>query len=100
MIASIADPGAPSTSTPFGHALNVLAAQDERIVGLTADLGTYTDRHVFAKENPIRYFEMGMAEQVMMMAASSVWGRTRVSCSRAGTRQAVAKTALRRVSGF
>lgn len=72
MIASIADPGVPTTSAPFGHALNALAAEDDRVVGLTADLGKYTDMHIFAKENPSRYFEMGMAEQVMMMAAAGM----------------------------
>ncbi|GAA1393927.1 transketolase family protein [Luteococcus peritonei] len=72
MIASIADPGIPTTSAPFGHALNELAAKDQRIVGLTADLGKYTDMHIFAKQNPDRYFEMGMAEQVMMMAAAGM----------------------------
>lgn len=72
MIASIADPGVPTTSAPFGHALNELAAKDERIVGLTADLAKYTDMHIFAAENPSRYFEMGMAEQLMVGAAAGM----------------------------
>ena len=72
MIASIADPGVPTTSAPFGQALNELAAKDERIVGLTADLAKYTDMHIFAAENPSRYFEMGMAEQLMVGAAAGM----------------------------
>lgn len=72
MIASIADPGVPTTAAPFGHALNALAARDERIVGLTADLSKYTDMHIFAAEYPDRFFEMGMAEQVMMGAAAGM----------------------------
>ncbi len=72
MIASIADPGVRTTPAPFGHALNELAAKDPRIVGLTADLGKYTDMHIFAREFPGRFFEMGMAEQVMMMAAAGM----------------------------
>lgn len=72
MIASIADAGVRTTSAPFGHALNALAAVDPRIVGLTADLSKYTDMHIFAAEYPDRFFEMGMAEQVMMMAAAGM----------------------------
>ncbi len=72
MIASIADPGVRTTMAPFGHALNALAATDDRIVGLTADLGKYTDMHIFAQANPDRFYEMGMAEQVMMMAAAGM----------------------------
>jgi transketolase len=72
MIASIADAGVRTTSAPFGHALNALAAADERIVGLSADLAKYTDLHIFAREYPDRFFEMGMAEQAMMMAAAGM----------------------------
>jgi transketolase len=72
MIASIADAGVPTTSAPFGHALSALAASDPRVVGLTADLAKYTDLHVFAAEFGDRFFEMGMAEQVMMGAAAGM----------------------------
>ncbi len=72
MIASIADAGVKTTSAPFGHALNALAATDDRIVGLTADLSKYTDMHIFAAQNPTRFFEMGMAEQVMVGAAAGL----------------------------
>jgi transketolase len=72
MIASIADPGVRTTKAPFGEALAALAEQDSRIVGLSADLAKYTDMHVFAKAHPERFFQMGMAEQSMMMAAAGM----------------------------
>jgi transketolase len=62
MIASFADPGVRTTPVPFGHAMVAAAEADDRIVGLTADLGQYTDMHIFAKAFPEWYFQMGMAE--------------------------------------
>ena len=62
--------GAARTETaPFGHALVRAAEKDPRIVGLTADLGKYTDIHVFAEKFPNRFFQMGMAEQSLIGAA-------------------------------
>ncbi|MFD4253696.1 transketolase family protein [Amycolatopsis thermoflava] len=72
MIASFADPGQKTTSAPFGHALAALAEQDTRVVGLTADLGKYTDMHVFAQAHPDRFFQMGMAEQLLLGAAAGM----------------------------
>src|SRR5258705_6388968 len=72
MIASFADPGVRTTPAPFGHALVSAAEADDRIVGLTADLGKYTDMHVFAKAFPERYFQMGMAEQLLFGAAAGL----------------------------
>jgi transketolase len=72
MIASIADPGVPTTKAPFGQALATLADRDPRIVGLSADLSKYTDMHIFAHAHPERFFQMGMAEQAMMMAAAGM----------------------------
>lgn len=72
MIASFADPGQRTTSAPFGHALAALAEADDRIVGLTADLGKYTDMHVFAEAHPDRFFQMGMAEQLLLGAAAGM----------------------------
>jgi transketolase len=42
------------------------------VVGLTADLGKYTDLHIFAKQFPERYYQMGMAEQLLFGAASGL----------------------------
>lgn len=72
MIASFADPGQKTTPAPFGHALVKAAAADDRIVGLTADLGKYTDMHVFAQAFPQRFFQMGMAEQLLFGAAAGM----------------------------
>ena len=72
MIASFADPGQKTSPAPFGHALVKAARQDDRIVGLTADLGKYTDMHIFAKEFPDRFFQMGMAEQLLFGAAAGM----------------------------
>jgi transketolase len=72
MIASFADEGQRTTSAPFGHALVAAAQEDERIVGLTADLGKYTDMHIFAQAFPERFFQMGMAEQLLFGAAAGM----------------------------
>ncbi|MEM5446919.1 transketolase family protein [Paraburkholderia guartelaensis] len=70
MIASIAGEGQVTRSAPFGHALVELARAKTNVIGMTADLGKYTDLHVFAKEFPDRYYQMGMAEQLLMGAAA------------------------------
>jgi transketolase len=70
MIASIASEGQVTRSAPFGHALVELARQKQNVIGMTADLGKYTDLHIFAKEFPERFYQMGMAEQLLMGAAS------------------------------
>lgn len=70
MIASIAGEGQVTRSAPFGHALVELARTKTNVVGMTADLGKYTDLHIFAKEFPERYYQMGMAEQLLMGAAA------------------------------
>ena len=70
MIASFADPGQKSTSAPFGHALVKAAQTDDRIVGLTADLAKYTDMHIFAQAYPERFYQLGMAEQLLLGAAA------------------------------
>lgn len=72
MIASLAAEGYDTVDAPFGHALVELAKHDERIVGLTADLSKYTDLHVFSKAMPDRFYQMGMAEQVLMSAAAGL----------------------------
>ena len=54
MIASIASEGQRTKPAPLGHALVELARSRPEIVGMTADLGKYTDLHIFAKEFPDR----------------------------------------------
>ena len=72
MIASIASEGQRTKSAPFGTALVELARERTDIVGMSADLAKYTDLHLFAKEYPERFFQMGMAEQLLMGAAGGM----------------------------
>lgn len=70
MIASIAAEGQATRPAPFGHALVALAKQKSNVIGMTADLGKYTDLHILAQAFPERYYQMGMAEQLLMGAAA------------------------------
>ncbi len=72
MIASIAGPGQRTRHAPFGNALVKLAGERSDIVGMTADLAKYTDLHLFAQAFPDRFYQMGMAEQLLMAAASGM----------------------------
>jgi transketolase len=72
MIASIAADGQKTKPAPFGHALVELARNRSDVIGMTADLGKYTDLHIFAKEFPDRYYQMGMAEQLLFGSASGL----------------------------
>lgn len=72
MIASIAGEGQRTQAAPFGKALVALAESRPDIVGLTADLAKYTDLHLFAQAHPERFFQMGMAEQLLMGAAGGM----------------------------
>ena len=66
MIASIASEGQRVKAAPFGKALVELRGDRPEIVGLTADLAKYTDLHLFAQAYPERFYQMGMAEQLLM----------------------------------
>ncbi|WP_416356572.1 transketolase family protein [Aureimonas phyllosphaerae] len=72
MIASLAAEGYETENAPFGHALVELAKSDEHVVGLSADLAKYTDLHILAQAMPERFYQMGMAEQVMVSAAAGL----------------------------
>ncbi|MEI6115882.1 MAG: transketolase family protein [Burkholderiales bacterium] len=72
MIASIASEGQRVRAAPFGKALVELATGRADIVGMTADLSKYTDLHLFAQAYPERFFQMGMAEQLLMGAAGGM----------------------------
>jgi transketolase len=72
MIASIAGEGQRVKAAPFGKALVELAATRPEIVGLTADLAKYTDLHLFAQAYPERFYQMGMAEQLLVAAAGGM----------------------------
>ena len=72
MIASIAAEGQKTKPAPFGHALVQVARARSDVIGMTADLGKYTDLHIFAKEFPDRFYQMGMAEQLLFGSASGL----------------------------
>lgn len=72
MIASIAGEGQRTKAAPFGEALVKLGQSRSEVVGMTADLAKYTDLHIFAKVFPDRFYQMGMAEQLLMGAAAGM----------------------------
>ncbi|VTU36545.1 1-deoxy-D-xylulose-5-phosphate synthase [Variovorax sp. PBL-H6] len=72
MIASIAGEGQRVKAAPFGKAMVELGRNRPEVVGMTADLAKYTDLHLFANEYPDRFFQMGMAEQLLMAAAGGM----------------------------
>ena len=72
MIASLDAEGRQTIAAPFGNALIDLARTRDDIVGLSADLSKYTDLHVFAKAHPDRFYQMGMAEGLLMSAAAGM----------------------------
>lgn len=55
--------GAASYTAVFGSALCKLAAEDDRIVAITAAMPDGTGLGGFAKEFPERFFDVGIAEQ-------------------------------------
>ena len=61
-----------TANAPFGEALIRAAEANPRIVGLTADLGKYTDIHLFANKFPERFFQIGMAEQNLVGVAAGL----------------------------
>ena len=57
---------------PFGRALRRSAPTRPEIVGLTADLGKYTDILPFRDAFPERFFNVGMAEQNLVAVAAGL----------------------------
>ncbi|MER9845238.1 transketolase family protein [Mesorhizobium australicum] len=64
--------GRPSVEAPFGKALARLGQSRPDIVGLTADLGKYTDILPFRDACPERFFNVGMAEQNLVAVAGGL----------------------------
>lgn len=64
--------GRETRDAPFGSALAALAAGRPEVVGLTADLGKYTDIHPFRDAFPDRFFNVGMAEQNLIAVAAGL----------------------------
>jgi transketolase len=61
-----------TVDAPFGKALARIGAEKPEIVGLTADLGKYTDIHPFRDAFPDRFFNVGMAEQNLVAVAAGL----------------------------
>jgi transketolase len=64
--------GRQSVEAPFGRALAGLGQSRPDIVGLTADLGKYTDILPFRDAFPERFFNVGMAEQNLIAVAAGL----------------------------
>jgi len=63
---------AKTVEAPFGKALLRLAGSRPEVVGLTADLGKYTDIGPFRDAYPDRFFNVGMAEQNLVAVAAGL----------------------------
>jgi len=59
--------------TAFGLALCDIAAENDRLVVLDADVGPSTQTHLFAREFPERFFQCGIAEQNMVGIAAGLF---------------------------
>ena len=64
--------GKTTEIAPFGHTLAALARERPEIVGLTADMGKYSDILPFRDAHPTRFFNVGMAEQDLIMIAAGL----------------------------
>jgi transketolase len=71
-MSDVADVAGPHVVAPFGITLKEIAAADDRVVGVTADMGRYSDIGPFAAAYPERYFNVGMAEQNAIMVAAGL----------------------------
>ena len=54
--------GLPRWQNVFGQALTELAAEDPRVVAITAAMATGTSTDIFEKAHPTRFFDVGIAE--------------------------------------
>jgi transketolase len=68
----VADVEGPYDVAPFGQALKALAEAHPEIVGVTADMGRYSDIGPFKDAYPSRYFNAGMAEQDAILIAAGL----------------------------
>lgn len=64
--------GRATIDAPFGRALKRLGELRNDVVGLTADLGKYTDILPFRDAFPERFFNVGMAEQNLVAVAAGL----------------------------
>lgn len=64
--------GKTTELAPFGVTLAQLGRERPEIVGLTADMGRYSDILPFRDAHPTRFFNVGMAEQDLIMIAAGL----------------------------
>lgn len=64
--------GKTTVTAPFGNTLAELARERPEIVGLTADMGRYSDILPFRDAHPDRFFNVGMAEQNLILTAAGL----------------------------
>jgi transketolase len=64
--------GKTTELAPFGTTLAELGRERPEIVGLTADMGRYSDILPFRDAHPDRFFNVGMAEQNLLMVAAGL----------------------------
>lgn len=64
--------GKVTETAPFGHTLAEMGRTRPEIVGLTADMGRYSDILPFRDAYPDRFFNVGMAEQNLIMTAAGL----------------------------
>lgn len=68
----ILDVDGPYEVAPLGRALVELAEHRPEIVGLTADMGRFSDIHLFRDAHPDRFFQVGMAEADLLLIAAGL----------------------------
>ena len=61
-----------ATRKAYGDALVAIGARDPRVVVLDGEVSNSTYANVFARAHPDRYFEMFIAEQQMLAAATGI----------------------------
>ena len=64
--------GPPAYQNVLGETLAKLANDDPRICAITAAMPSGTGVDKFAKAHPDRFYQMGMAEQLLMMSAAGM----------------------------
>jgi 1-deoxy-D-xylulose-5-phosphate synthase len=75
-------PAKRTFSDTFGAAMNVVAEQDSRVIGITAAMPDGTKLSAFAKRFPDRYFDVGIAEaHAVCFAAGAAAAGLRPVCA-------------------
>ncbi len=68
----LSNSGAPSYSQIFGSAMEIIAAQDRSVMGITAAMKTGTGLASFAQRFPERFFDVGICEEHAVVFAAGL----------------------------